>query len=120
MSEFWGVDAPCSGATDVFFPPIVEENPNATFLIVKAYERAKAVCATCPLVFACHARWIDAGRPKTGVWFGTAPKDRIGNLELRTCHRCGEPLNLTKDDERRKLHPACAEANRAERYQRTT
>ena len=121
MFEPWGVDAPCSGATAVFFPP-VDEMLGASRELGELYEQAKAVCAICPFVFACHARWIDTGRPEVGVWFGTAPRDRKQNLavEWRMCHRCGEPLGAQLVAERRWLHPPCAEANRAERYQRTT
>jgi hypothetical protein len=116
VDEFWGVDAPCSGATAVFFPP-VDEMLGASRELGELYEQAKAVCAICPHVFACHARWIDAGRPEVGVWFGTAPRDRKQNLavEWRMCHRCGEPLGAQLVAERRWLHPPCAEANRAER-----
>ena len=116
MFEPWGVDAPCSGATAVFFPP-VDEMLGASRELGELYEQAKAVCAICPFVFACHARWIDTGRPEVGVWFGTAPRDRKQNLavEWRMCHRCGEPLGAQLVAERRWLHPPCAEANRAER-----
>ena len=116
VDELWGVDAPCSGATAVFFPP-VDEMLGASRELGELYEQAKAVCAICPFVFACHARWIDTGRPGVGVWFGTAPRDRKQNLavEWRMCHRCGEPLGAQLVAERRWLHPPCAEANRAER-----
>ena len=55
--------AVCLGQTDTFFPSNIEE----------LFDRAKAICATCPDLAPCR----EAGMAESyGVWGGLSPQER--------------------------------------------
>lgn len=58
----WHAKAACHGLTDLFFSP----TPSL-------WEKAKAVCATCPVIAECKRDHADEDY---GVWFGTDHLDR--------------------------------------------
>ena len=70
--EDWYDDAECRGAdTSVFFP-VSEADA----------DRAKAICATCPVAEACLEYAIDTRQPD-GVWGGMTPTERHRLLRRR-------------------------------------
>ncbi len=68
----WQVRAACRGSdTSNFYHPENERGPSRT----KRENRAKAVCAVCPVIENC-LRWALAAREPYGVWGGTSAEER--------------------------------------------
>lgn len=69
----WTRQAQCHGLTHIFFP-----RPAESTLDRDAREaRAKAVCATCPVIEQCRAQRADEAQ-HGGVWGGMSPTDDDG------------------------------------------
>lgn len=76
------VNGACVGApTEVFFPL---ESDERTIL------RAKALCATCPIIDQCADHALTHREPY-GVWGGLSEKDRRRILRQRRQSRIKEP-----------------------------
>lgn len=68
----WQMQAACRGQdTANFYHPENERGPSR----VRREMRAKAVCATCPVVESC-LRWALAAREPYGVWGGMSAEER--------------------------------------------
>ena len=73
----WQVQAACRGAgVDLFFNPDAERGKSKRM----REARAKAVCATCPVIKDCLSWAMDVAEPY-GVWGGLTPDER---RDLRT------------------------------------
>ena len=78
----WQMDAACRGmASSVFFHPWNERGPTRQ----EREERAKAVCAGCPVIEECRAHAISV-REHYGVWGGLTEDERA-RLILRSSGR---------------------------------
>jgi len=73
----WMADAACKNRpTDLFFPqPPIGRPKDGTTNVTRAYEHAKAVCATCPVAGECLSYALDENIP-AGVFGGATPKER--------------------------------------------
>lgn len=68
----WQMRAACRGQdTANFYHPENERGPSKA----RREARAKAVCATCPVVTNC-LKWALAAREPYGIWGGTSVEDR--------------------------------------------
>ena len=68
----WQMDAACRGQdTSNFYHPENERGPSPA----RREFRAKAVCASCPVVKQC-LRWALAAREPYGVWGGLSTEER--------------------------------------------
>lgn len=68
----WQQQAACRGIdTSSFYHPENERGPSR----LRREMRAKAICATCPVIESC-LRWALAAREPYGVWGGTSAEDR--------------------------------------------
>lgn len=68
----WVTRAACRGAdTAIFYHPENERGPSRT----RRQQRAKAVCARCPVAEKC-LRWALAAREPYGVWGGLSAEER--------------------------------------------
>jgi WhiB family redox-sensing transcriptional regulator len=68
----WQAQAACRGQdTQNFYHPENERGPSR----VRREMRAKAVCASCPVIENC-LRWALAAREPYGVWGGMSAEDR--------------------------------------------
>ena len=68
----WQMNAACRGQdTSNFYHPENERGPSRA----RREMRAKAVCATCPVVQQC-LRWALAAREPYGVWGGLSTEER--------------------------------------------
>jgi WhiB family redox-sensing transcriptional regulator len=68
----WQVDAACRGRdTAEFYHPENERGPSR----VRRELRAKAICATCPVITNC-LRWALVAREPYGVWGGLSVEER--------------------------------------------
>jgi WhiB family redox-sensing transcriptional regulator len=68
----WQLKAACRGQdTANFYHPENERGPSR----VRREMRAKAVCASCPVVESC-LRWALAAREPYGVWGGLSAEER--------------------------------------------
>jgi len=68
----WQMKAACRGQdTSDFYHPENERGPSKA----RREARAKAICATCPVVANC-LRWALAAREPYGIWGGTSVEDR--------------------------------------------
>jgi WhiB family redox-sensing transcriptional regulator len=68
----WQVAAACRGSdTGTFYHPENERGPSR----VKREMRAKAVCASCPVIENC-LRWALSAREPYGVWGGLSAEER--------------------------------------------
>ncbi len=68
----WQMDAACRGQdTSNFYHPENERGPSRA----RREFRAKAVCASCPVVKQC-LRWALAAREPYGVWGGLSTEER--------------------------------------------
>lgn len=64
----WMADAACAGAdTDLFYPEAGD---------YRAAERAKAVCARCPVIDDCLRHALTSPVEQHGVWGGLTPNER--------------------------------------------
>ena len=61
----WSDRAACKGLTDVMFPVRGDW---------QGVERAKAICATCPVIDSC-LEWISRNPERYGIWAGIAGKE---------------------------------------------
>lgn len=72
----WTVRAACRGVgTQHFYHPDAERGASKE----RRERRAKAICATCPVIWNCLS-WALAVREPYGVWGGTSAEDREGML----------------------------------------
>lgn len=82
----WQLEAACRGmASSVFFHPWNERGPTR----LEREERAKAICAECPVIEACRTHAI-AVRENYGVWGGLTEDERqqlIGRSSRRVNDR---------------------------------
>lgn len=77
-------------------------------LDVHALERARSICATCPVRVACHEEAMTeedgySAARRFGVWGGITPEQRysIWRRDAVRCYRCGEvydPLGLVQGE----------------------
>lgn len=67
-TEYWREGAACRDRPDVDFFPFPEDTA--------AIERAKAVCASCPVIDDCLVFAIETNQPD-GVWGGQTAKERM-------------------------------------------
>ena len=68
----WQVDAACRGTdTATFYHPENERGPSRR----RRNQKAKAVCATCPVIRDC-LRWALTAREPYGVWGGMTVEER--------------------------------------------
>ncbi len=70
LSDEWWDLAACRGAEPELFFPI-----SATTASASAVERAKLVCASCPVRSACLSYALDH-RQEQGIWGGTTEDER--------------------------------------------
>ncbi len=76
----WQVQASCRGLdTANFYHPENERGPSRA----RRENRAKAVCATCPVIESC-LRWALAAREPYGVWGGLSVDEREALLTACT------------------------------------
>jgi len=76
----WQMNAACRGQdTANFYHPENERGPSKA----RREARAKAVCATCPVVANC-LRWALAAREPYGIWGGTSVEERERLLAGKT------------------------------------
>jgi WhiB family transcriptional regulator, redox-sensing transcriptional regulator len=76
----WQMNAACRGLdTSTFYHPENERGPSR----VRREMRAKAVCATCPVVQNC-LRWALAAREPYGVWGGLSVEEREALLRTKS------------------------------------
>ncbi len=65
----WREQAACRGVDpSIFFPPGDSERVKSS-----VYDRARAVCAACPVRLACLKEHLDEDH---GCWGGTSPRER--------------------------------------------
>ena len=69
--QSWVVQAACQGRTSLFFPPYAER-PQARR---RREERAKAICATCPVRTRCL--WWGRSHHEYGIWGGENEEERV-------------------------------------------
>jgi WhiB family redox-sensing transcriptional regulator len=68
----WAVGAACRGSgTQNFYHPDAERGPSKA----RREAKAKAVCATCPVITNC-LEWALSAREPYGIWGGTTVEDR--------------------------------------------
>jgi WhiB family transcriptional regulator, redox-sensing transcriptional regulator len=68
----WQQDAACRGVdTSIFYHPENERGPRR----IRREMRAKAICATCPVIDQCR-RWALTVREPYGVWGGLSVEER--------------------------------------------
>lgn len=85
----WAVDAACRTA-----------DPDDLFVEGAAQNRAKAVCAGCPVVTECLAHALD-GRIEHGVWGGMTERERRALLRRRPSVRSwGQLLEAARSEHR--------------------
>lgn len=76
----WQYDGACTDVSvEEFFLP---ENARGQ-LKVQRESKAKAICATCPVVQRCLQHALDAKEPY-GIWGGTSPEERAAISAGRT------------------------------------
>jgi WhiB family redox-sensing transcriptional regulator len=76
----WQMRAACRGVdTSNFYHPENERGPSR----VRREMRAKAVCASCPVIQNC-LRWALAAREPYGVWGGLSVEEREALLTKQT------------------------------------
>jgi WhiB family redox-sensing transcriptional regulator len=68
----WQQRAACRGMDEAWFFPPDRERAKARSARVA---RAKAICATCPVMAACRAHALEVGEP-FGVWGGLCEEER--------------------------------------------
>lgn len=69
----WQASAACAGDMgSAFYPPVRGERKAVR---VSREQRAKAVCATCPVRSACLEHALTAGE-RYGIWDGMTDKER--------------------------------------------
>jgi WhiB family transcriptional regulator, redox-sensing transcriptional regulator len=66
--EFWREGAACADRPEVDFFPASEAGEDV--------RRAKAICASCPVIDDCLAFAIETNQPD-GIWGGHTAKERI-------------------------------------------
>jgi WhiB family redox-sensing transcriptional regulator len=77
----WRHDAACRDMDgELWFP--IGENPAA----VTAAKKAKAICATCPVVMDCGT-WAIQTRQPAGIWGGIDENERAAHLRRKTRQR---------------------------------
>lgn len=74
----WQEQAKCKGMTDTFFCP---RGGSPTFV----HNRAKAICATCPVKDRC-LEWALTNGVQHGVWGGMTAPERMAHLGLKSWH----------------------------------
>jgi WhiB family redox-sensing transcriptional regulator len=67
----WHDEAICKGATKVFYPDANADKRES----VRNINRAKKICAGCPVRVECLEYAIENGEDK-GVWGGTSERER--------------------------------------------
>ena len=68
----WAIQAACRGSgTHNFYHPDAERGPSKA----RREQRAKAVCATCPVIANC-LEWALSAREPYGIWGGTTVEER--------------------------------------------
>lgn len=65
----WRAHAACSGYPNTLFFPSSEGADDATI------EKAKAICAVCPVVEDCLQYALETNQ-RSGIWGGTSEKER--------------------------------------------
>lgn len=117
-AEHWTDRAACKGADvdpEIFYP--VGQGPQA----LDDQEKAKAICAGCPVKAACLQHALDA-REEHGIWAGTDEVERR-KMRRRTGRHggarqlspCGTTAAYKRHSRRGEpIDPACREANLAE------
>lgn len=84
----WQDDAPCRGATGLFFAPPCEKPQGRR----RRVEQAQALCATCRYSTACLAGALDRGEA-TGLWGGVDLDPQHGGTRPGAGGRAlGQPL----------------------------
>jgi hypothetical protein len=86
-----------SGA-ECLYDPELHDGPAGVETLEEQAARehvAKEVCAGCPVLAACEA-YTDQTRPKSGVWAGRTPSDRmdLGSLLIGGIPRSGKSFAL--------------------------
>ena len=72
----WRVNAECRGSDiETFFHPENERGPSRA----NRERRAKAICATCPVIENC-LRWALKAEEPYGIWGGLSAEDRCALL----------------------------------------
>jgi len=64
----WKVRAACAGYANTYFFPVADTSPEIT-------ERAKAICATCPVSTECLEYAFETNQV-SGIWGGTTEDER--------------------------------------------
>jgi hypothetical protein len=107
----WRDRAACSGlSVSTFYEDVWPETDEGEPLplIPGAYERARAVCETCPVRLACHSEAMEeegdaADGRRYGIRGGVTPSQRysIWRRDSMACDQCGEvydPLGLVEGE----------------------
>lgn len=88
----WQLQAACRDAdAATFFHPPQERTRNRE----RRIQRAKAVCAQCPVVAACRQHALSTREPY-GIWGGLSEDERAGILGVRSLQYPGaaKPVRL--------------------------